>query len=100
MFLIILCRYAFISILSSFIIIVSDWEGFCSLFDKNERIMIIIILVIFSPIIIIAALALTSTESILNRTIWRDNTKKVIEETVSASLSKVLKDYNRHFEKD
>lgn len=100
MFLIILCHYAFISILSSFIIIGPDWEGFCSLFDKNERIMIIIILVIFSPIIIIATLALTSTKSILNRTIWRDNTKKVIEETVSASLSKVLKDYNRHFEKD
>lgn len=100
MFLIILCCYAFMSILSSFIIIVSDWEGFCSLFDKNERTMIIIILVIFSPIIIIAALALTSTKSILNRTIWRDNTKKVIEETVSASLSKALKDYNRHFEKD
>ena len=37
---------------------------------------------------------------LLNRTIWRDDTKKVIEETVSASLSKALKDYNRYFEKD
>ena len=26
--------------------------------------------------------------------------KKVVEETVSASLSKALKDYNRYFEKD
>ena len=37
---------------------------------------------------------------LLNRTIWRDDTKKVVEETVSASLSKALKDYNRYFEKD
>ena len=36
----------------------------------------------------------------LERTVRRAATKKVIEETVSASLSKALKDYNRHFEKD
>ena len=37
---------------------------------------------------------------IKKRTVWRDDTKKVIEETVSASLSKALKDYNRYFEKN
>lgn len=36
----------------------------------------------------------------LERTVWRADTKKVVEETVSASLSKALKDYDRHFEKD
>lgn len=48
--LIILCCYAFMSIVSSFIFIVSEY-------------------------------------------------KKVIEETVSASLSKTLKDYNKYFKK-
>ena len=88
------------SIVLSFIIIVSEWVGFCSHFDENERKTAIIILVIFGPIIITAVLTMTLAKSLLNRTIWRDNTKKVVEETVSASLSKVLKDYNRHFEKD
>ena len=37
---------------------------------------------------------------LLVRTARRAAIKKVVEETVSASLSKVLKDYNRHFEKD
>lgn len=36
----------------------------------------------------------------LERTVRRAATKKVVEETVSASLSKALKDYDRHFEKD
>lgn len=98
--LIILCCYAFLSIVLSFIFIVSDWEGFCSLFDENERKTTIIILVIFGPIIITAVLAMNLAKPVLNRTIWRADTKKVVEETVSASLSKVLKDYNRHFEKD
>ena len=40
------------------------------------------------------------TKPFLVRTARRADTKKVVEETVSASLSKVLKDYNRHFEKD
>lgn len=40
------------------------------------------------------------TKPFLERTARRADTKKVVEETVSASLSKVLKDYNRHFEKD
>lgn len=40
------------------------------------------------------------TKSLLVRTARRAAIKKVVEETVSASLSKVLKDYNRHFEKD
>lgn len=97
--LIILCCYVFMSIVSSFIFIVSDWEGFCEHFDENERKTAIIILVIFGPLIIIAALAMTSAKPLLNRTIWRDNTKKVIEETVSASLSKTLKNYNKYFEK-
>jgi len=88
------------SIVSSFIFIVSDWEGFCEHFDENERKTAIIILVIFGPLIIIAALAMTSAKPLLNRTIWRDNTKKVIEETVSDSLSKTLKNYNKYFEKN
>ncbi len=98
--LIILCCYAFMSIVSSFIFIVSDWEGFCEHFDENERKTAIIILVIFGPLIIIAALAMTSAKPLLNRTIWRDNTKKVVEETVSDSLSKTLKNYNKYFEKN
>lgn len=40
------------------------------------------------------------TKPLLVRTARRAAIKKVVEETVSASLSKVLKDYNRHFEKD
>ena len=83
-----------------FVFIVSDWEGVCSHFDEDERKMAIIIMVTLGPLILIAALVMTPTKSLLNRTIWRDNRKKVVEETVSASLSKVLKDYNRHFEKD
>lgn len=97
--LIILCCYAFVSIVLSFIFIVSDWEGFCSLFDENERKTTIIILVIFGPIIITAVLTMTLVKPILNRTIWRTGTKKVVEETVSASLSKTLKNYNKYFEK-
>ncbi len=83
-----------------FVFIVFDWEGVCSHFDEDERKMAIIIMVTLGPLILIAALVMTPTKSLLNRTIWRDNRKKVVEETVSASLSKVLKDYNRHFEKD
>ena len=40
------------------------------------------------------------TKPLLVRTARRAAIKKVVEETVSVSLSKVLKDYNRHFEKD
>ena len=98
--LLILCCYAFVSIVMFFVFIVSDWEGVCSHFDEDERKMAIIIMVTLGPLILIAALVMTPTKLLLNRTIWRDNTKKVVEETVSASLSKVLKDYNRHFEKD
>ena len=97
--LIILCCYAFVSIVLSFIFIVSDWEGFCSFFDENERKTTIIILVIFGPIIITAVLTMTLAKPVLNRTIWRTGTKKVVEETVSASLSKTLKNYNKYFEK-
>ena len=97
--LIILCCYAFVSIVMFFMFVVSDWEGFCSHFDEDERKMAIIIMVTLSPIILIAALVTTSAKSVLNRTIWRDNTKKVTEETVSVSLSKVLKNYNKYFEK-
>lgn len=97
---IILCCYAFMSIVSSFIFIVSDWKGFCDHFNEDERKTAIIILVIFGPIILIAALVINLAKPVLNRTIWRDNTKKVIEETVSASLSKTLKNYNKYFEKN
>ena len=97
--LLILCCYAFVSIVMFFMFIVSDWEGFCSHFDEDERKMAIIIMVTLGPLILIAALIMTPTKSLLNRTIWRDNTKKVVEETVSASLSKTLKNYNKYFEK-
>lgn len=97
--LLILCCYAFVSIVMFFVFIVSDWEGFCSHFDEDERKMAIIIMVTLGPLILIAALVMTPTKSLLNRTIWRDNTKKVVEETVSASLSKTLKNYNKYFEK-
>lgn len=97
--LLILCCYAFVSIVMFFMFIVSDWEGFCSHFDEDERKMAIIIMVTLGPLILIAALIMTPTKSLLNRTIWRDNTKKVTEETVSASLSKTLKNYNKYFEK-
>lgn len=97
--LLILCCYAFVSIVMFFVFIVSDWEGFCSHFNEDERKMAIIIMVTLGPLILIAALVMTPTKSLLNRTIWRDNTKKVVEETVSASLSKTLKNYNKYFEK-
>lgn len=97
--LLILCCYAFVSIVMFFMFIASDWEGFCSHFDEDERKMAIIIMVILGPAILIAALVMSPTKSLLNRTIWRDNTKKVVEETVSASLSKTLKNYNKYFEK-
>lgn len=63
--LIILCCYAFISIVMPFIFIVLDCLA----------------------------------KPILQRTVWRDDTKVVTEETVSASLSKALKNYNKYFEK-
>jgi hypothetical protein len=97
--LLILCCYAFVSIVMFFVFVVSDWEGFCSHFDEDERKMAIIIMVTLGPLILIAALVMSPTKSLLNRTIWRDNTKKVVEETVSASLSKTLKNYNKYFEK-
>ena len=98
--LLILCCYAFVSIVMFFMFIVSDWEGFCSHFDEDKRKMAIIIMVTLVPAILIAALVMTPAKSLLIRTVWRDNTKKVVEETVSTSLSKALKDYNRYFEKD
>ena len=97
--LLILCCYAFVSIVMFFVFVVSDWEGFCGHFNEDERKMAIIIMVTLGPLILIAALVMTPTKSLLNRTIWRDNTKKVVEETVSTSLSKALKDYNKYFKK-
>lgn len=97
--LIILCCYAFVSIVMFFIFVILNWEEFADRFDEDERKMAIIIMITLSPIILIAALVTTSAKPVLNRTIWRDNTKKVTEETVSASLSKALKNYNRYFEK-
>ena len=97
--LIILCCYAFVSIVMFFMFIVSRWEEFVDRFDEDERKMAIIIMVTLSPIILIAALVTISAKPLLNRTVWRDNTKKVTEETVSASLSKAIKNYNKYFEK-
>lgn len=45
-------------------------------------------------------LVMTLMKPLLVRTVRWTDTKMRVEETVSASLSKVLKDYNRHFEKD
>lgn len=98
--LIILCSYVFVSIVMFFMFVISDWKGFCSHFDEDERKMAIIIMVTLSPIILIAALVTTSAKPVLNRTVWRNNTKKVVEETVSVSLSKTLKNYNKYFEKN
>ena len=97
--LIILCCYAFVSIVMFFMFIVSRWEEFVDRFDEDERKMAIIIMVTLSPIILIAALVTISAKPLLNRIVWRDNTKKVTEETVSASLSKAIKNYNKYFEK-
>lgn len=91
--------YVFLSIVSFFISIVIDWKGFCIQFDKDERIMAIIAIVIFGPVITVAVLVIDLAKSILNRTVWRDNTKKVVEETVSSSLLKALNNYNKYFEK-
>lgn len=98
--LIILCCYAFISIVMSFIMVILDWEGFSDHFGEDERITAIILLVALGPILLIAAFFMILTKPILRRTVWRDNTKKVTEETVSVSLSKALKDYNKYFEKN
>lgn len=38
-------------------------------------------------------------EPFLERTVRRTDTKMLVEETVSASLSKTLKNYNKYFEK-
>lgn len=97
---IILCCYVFTSIIMSFIFMVSDWEGFCDHFNEDERKTAIIILVIFGPIILIAALVMNLAKPLLERTVWRNKIKIVAEQTVSASLSKVLKNYNKYFEKN
>lgn len=77
--LIILCCYAVISIALSFIFIVFDWENFCDSFDEDERTAAIIVLVIFEPTIIAAALAINLVKPILDRTCWRDDTKRLLK---------------------
>ena len=57
-------------------------------------------LILIGPMLLLIYFAIEVGKPILNSTIWRDNTKKVTEETVSVSLSKVLKNYNKYFEKD
>lgn len=99
--LIILCCYAFISIVISFILVILNWEEFSGRFDEDERAIAIILLVAIGPILLIAAFFMTFLiKPLLRRTVWRDQTKTVTEETVSASLSKALKNYNRYFEKN
>ena len=100
MLLIILCCYVFTSIVMSFIMVILDWEGFSSHFKEDEKTQAIIILVAIGPILVIAAFVMILVKPILRRTVWRDQTKKVTEETVSVSLSKALKDYNKYFEKN
>ena len=89
--LLILCCYAFVSIVLSFIFIVSDWEGFCSFFDENERKTTIIILVIFGPIIITTVLTMTLAKLVLNRTIWRGRYKKGCRRDGICFISKNVK---------
>ncbi|MBQ2652857.1 MAG: hypothetical protein IJF83_04820 [Methanobrevibacter sp.] len=98
--LIILCCYAFISVVMSFIFIVLNWKEFSERFDENERATAIILFVTLGPILLIAAFFTILTKPLLRITVWRDKTKTVTEETVSTSLSKVLKNYNKYFEKN
>lgn len=98
--LIILCCYAFISIVISFILVILNWEEFSGRFDEDERAIAIILLVAIGPILLIAAFFMTLVKPLLERTVQRDKTKTVTEQTVSASLSKVLKNYNSYFEKN
>lgn len=98
--LIILCCYAFTTIVMSFIMVILDWEGFSSHFREDERTQAIIILVAIGPILLVAAFFMILIKPILRRTVWREQTKTVTEETVSVSLSKALKDYNKYFEKN
>ena len=98
--LIILCCYAFISIVMSFIMVILDWEGFSRHFDEDERTLAIILLVAIGPILLIAAFVMTLVKPLLRRTVWRDKTKATTEQTVSTSLSKTLKNYNNYFEKN
>lgn len=58
-----------------------------------------ICVILTGPVLLLMYFAIEAAKPILNNTIWRDNTKKVAEETVSASLSKTLKNYNKYFEK-
>ena len=95
-----LCCYAFISIVMSFTFIILDWKDFCNHFGESERTTAIILLVTLGPILLIAAFFMILTKPLLRRTVWRDKTKTVTEETVSASLSKALKNYNSYFEKN
>ena len=103
--LIILCCYAFISVVISFTMIILDWKEFSERFGEDERTTAIILLVALGPILVIAAFFMTFfmtflVKPILRRTVWQDQTKTVTEETVSTSLSKALKDYNKYFEKN
>ena len=99
--LIILCGYAFISIVMSFIMVILDWEEFSDHFGEDERVIAIILLVAIGPILLIAAFFMTFlVKPLLRITVWRDKTKTVTEQTVSASLTKALKNYNSYFEKN
>ena len=98
--LIILCCYAFVSIVISFTLFILNGKEFSSHFREDERTTAIILLVALGPILVIAAFFTILTKPILRRTVWRDQTKTVTEETVSVSLSKALKNYNRYFEKN
>ena len=77
-----------------------DWEEFSERFGEDERTTAIILLVALGPILVIAAFFMILVKPILRRTVWRDKTKTVTEETVSVLLSKALKDYNKYFEKN
>ena len=57
-------------------------------------------LILVGPALLLIYFAIEAVKPILNNTIWRDNTKIVTEQTVSVSLSKVLKNYNKYFEKN
>lgn len=77
--LIILCCYAFISIVVSFTFIVLDWKEFSERFGEDERTTAIILLVALGPILVIAAFGMILVKPFLRRTVWRDQTKTATE---------------------
>lgn len=96
----VLICYAIMSFIFSFYFLVINYKGFNEQFKEDDRKFARLIMITMGPLLIIAAIVIWIVTSVLNKTIWRDNTKKVVEETISVSLSKILKNYNEYFEKN